>query len=96
MTGKAVFDKSCAGCHASERTGKPIPVNEVGTSPARLETWNKDAAIAANKVMSDMGIERKGLVEEPLVGYIATFLDGIWLRAPYSHNGSVPTLRDLL
>ena len=23
-------------------------------------------------------------------------LDGIWLRAPYLHNGSVPSLRDLL
>ena len=23
-------------------------------------------------------------------------LDGIWLRAPYLHNGSVPTVRDLL
>ena len=23
-------------------------------------------------------------------------LDGIWLRAPYLHNGSVPTLRALL
>jgi hypothetical protein len=23
-------------------------------------------------------------------------LDGIWLRAPYLHSGSVPTLRDLL
>jgi cytochrome c peroxidase len=23
-------------------------------------------------------------------------LDGIWLRGPYLHNGSVPTLRDLL
>ena len=22
--------------------------------------------------------------------------DGIWLRAPYLHNGSVPTMRDLL
>jgi hypothetical protein len=43
-----------------------------------------------------MGIERKGLVEEPLTGYVAQYLDGIWLRAPYLHNGSVPTLRDLL
>jgi cytochrome c peroxidase len=43
-----------------------------------------------------MGIERKGLVEETLGGYNAPFLDGIWLRAPYLHNGSVPTLRDLL
>ena len=23
-------------------------------------------------------------------------LDGLWLRAPYLHNGSVPSLRDLL
>jgi hypothetical protein len=29
-------------------------------------------------------------------GYANTPLDGIWLRAPYLHNGSVPTLRDLL
>jgi len=29
-------------------------------------------------------------------GYVSPSLDGIWLRAPYLHNGSVPTLRDLL
>lgn len=29
-------------------------------------------------------------------GYIASVLDGIWARAPYLHNGSVPTLRHLL
>jgi len=29
-------------------------------------------------------------------GYANMLLDGIWLRAPYLHNGSVPTLRDLL
>ncbi len=28
-------------------------------------------------------------------GYLSPPLDGIWLRAPYLHNGSVPTLRDL-
>ena len=29
-------------------------------------------------------------------GYANMPLDGIWLRAPYLHNGSVPTLRALL
>jgi len=29
-------------------------------------------------------------------GYANQPLDGIWLRAPYLHNGSVPTLRALL
>jgi hypothetical protein len=94
--GKAVFDHTCAKCHASERTGTRVPVAEVGTDRERLDTWSKDAAIKANQVVRDFELERKGLVEEPLVGYIASFLDGIWLRAPYLHNGSVPTLRDLL
>ena len=61
-----------------------------------MDTWSKQAAIEANQVVKDMGIERKGLVEAPLTGYVAQFLDGIWLRAPYLHNGSVPTLTDLL
>jgi len=64
--------------------------------PQLLDSWNKNAAIAANKVVRDMGLERKGLVEEDLIGYNNAFLDGIWLRAPYLHNGAVPTLRDLL
>ncbi len=29
-------------------------------------------------------------------GYANHPLDGIWLRGPFLHNGSVPTLRDLL
>ena len=43
-----------------------------------------------------MGLERRGLVEADPQGYVAAFLDGIWLKAPYLHNGSVPTLHDLL
>jgi cytochrome c5 len=95
-SGKTVFDANCAGCHASDKTGKRMPLDAVGTDPERIWTWSKDNAIAANKVVKGFGIERKGLVEEPLVGYNAPFLDGLWLRAPYLHNGSVPTVRDLL
>ena len=29
-------------------------------------------------------------------GYVAKPLVGVWLLGPYLHNGSVPTLRDLL
>jgi hypothetical protein len=95
-TGKTVFDKNCASCHASERTGTRVPVEEVGTDRERLKSWSKQAAIESNKVVRNFGIERPGLVENEPSGYIAAFLDGIWLRAPYLHNGSVPTLRDLL
>ncbi|WP_153144653.1 c-type cytochrome [Dechloromonas sp. H13] len=94
--GKPLFDANCAACHASERTGTPLPLAEVGTDRGRLDSWNKGAAIKANQVVREMGLERRGLVEEDLIGYIVPFLDGIWLKAPYLHNGSVPTLRDLL
>jgi len=95
-SGKNVFDQHCAGCHASEKTGTRMPLAMVDTDPERIGTWNKENAIAANKVVRSFGIERKGLVEDSLIGYNPPFLDGIWLRAPYLHNGSVPTLRDLL
>ena len=94
--GKAIFDANCAACHASDRTGTSLPIAEIGTDRGRLDSWNKSAAIAANKVVKDVGLDRKGLVEEDLTGYIIQFLDGIWLEAPYLHNGSVPTLHDLL
>ena len=29
-------------------------------------------------------------------GYVSEPLDGLWLNGPYLHNGSVPSLRDLL
>ncbi|MCE8522069.1 hypothetical protein KBY30_13830 [Ruegeria pomeroyi] len=34
--------------------------------------------------------------EHPLLAYKARSLNGIWATAPYLHNGSVPTLYDLL
>ena len=68
----------------------------IDTDPERLWTWKKEHAIAANNKVKEFGIERKGLLEEELIGYNAVYLDGLWLRAPYLHNGSVPTLRDML
>ena len=94
--GKGVFDRVCAGCHGSAKTGTRLPLAQVNTDRGRLDSWSREAAIAANKTVRDMGIERKGLVEAKLEGYNAVFLDGLWLRAPYLHNGSVPSLRDLL
>lgn len=94
--GAEVFAAHCARCHASARTGTPIPQAEVGTDSGRLETWSSDNAIAANKAFNAMGLKRKGFVETPLFGYVAPFLDGVWLRGPFLHNGSVPTIRALL
>ena len=94
--GKDVFEEYCARCHGSKRAGTVVPIDEVRTDRERLWSWNEQAAKRSNEIVRSFGIHRKGLVEDDPKGYIAAFLDGIWLRAPYLHNGSVPTLRDLL
>ncbi len=95
--GETVFHQNCATCHASERTGKRVPLDEVGTDPNRIASWSTDAAKAANRKAAELGAKRRGMVEdEDLGGYVAVHLDGVWLRAPYLHNGSVPNLRELL
>ncbi len=95
--GKAVFEAECAACHApgrDNRMGTVIPIAEVGTDRERLDAWTKAAADGANAKVASMGITRTPMIKTE--GYIAVQLDGTWLRGPYLHNGSVPTVRDLL
>ncbi len=94
--GKLLFEAQCAQCHNGLRTGTAVPIAEIGTDRNRFDTWNRAAAIAANKKVKEMGVDRDPMVEDTLTGYVAVHLDGVWLRAPYLHNGSVPTLRELL
>jgi hypothetical protein len=44
----------------------------------------------------DAAVARSAGAADGAVGYVVPHLDGIWLRGPYLHNGSVPTIRDLL
>jgi RoxA-like, cytochrome c-like len=94
--GRTVWEQHCASCHApgGERTGAVIPIAEIGTDRERLDTWTQQAADTANRVVKQMGITRIEMVKTE--GYASPPLDGVWLRAPYLHNGSVPNLRDLL
>ncbi len=46
--------------------------------------------------IGEIGTDRDGPDMTKTSGYLATPLDGIWMRGPYLHNGSVPTVRDLL
>ncbi len=59
-----------------------------------MDTWTKPAADQANEAVKKLGIVRPNMVKN--FGYCSPPLDGIWMRAPYLHNGSVPTLNDLL
>ncbi|MFN0059120.1 MAG: hypothetical protein ACKVX7_11730 [Planctomycetota bacterium] len=94
--GKAIYDRDCASCHEPGRefTNKPIPIAEIQTDRERLDTWTQEAADKANRAVKDLGITRPDMVKND--GYCSPPLDGLWLRAPYLHNGAVPTLRELL
>jgi hypothetical protein len=69
-------------------------VPQIGTDPERLDSFTADLA----ERMNTLGVGRPWRFSHfrKTDGYSNQPLDGIWLRAPYLHNGSVPTLRDLL
>lgn len=94
--GAAVYQARCADCHApgGARTGSVVPVDEIGTDRHRLVAWTSSAADAYNAFGEDRRWGFSGF--RTTGGYVAVPLDGAWLRGPYLHNGSVPTLADLL
>jgi hypothetical protein len=94
--GKPIYDRYCAECHevGAPRTCKVIPIVEIGTDTNRMTTWTQAAADQANTAVKKLGVIRPDLIQNN--GYASPPLDGLWMRAPYLHNGSVPTLRDLL
>jgi hypothetical protein len=95
-TGGRIFQEQCAGCHAvgGARTGTVIPAEEVGTDRHRLAMWTPASAAAYNAYGE--GHPWKFSHFRSTNGYVSVPLDGLWLRAPYLHNGSVPSLTDLL
>lgn len=90
--GKKIYRDNCQSCHgAGDYSEKVIPIEEIGTDSDRLIAMNNSLATARNA--TSFG---KIVPLQTSNGYVAPPLDGIWSRAPYLHNGSVPTLYDLL
>lgn len=94
--GRAIYRRDCAGCHepGGARYRQPIPIVELGTDRHRLDMWTPAAraTYAAYEPGYDWGFRAFRKTE----GYVAVGLRGLWLRGPYLHNGSVPTLAALL
>jgi mono/diheme cytochrome c family protein len=94
--GKVVFAANCAECHAPDgkRTLTEIAVTEVGTDINRSNMWTEAARDSYNNYREGRDWGFKSF--RKVAGYVAEPLGGLWLNGPYLHNGSVPTLRDLL
>jgi hypothetical protein len=103
--GKPLYEQQCASCHAfgGAKTGRVTPWSEIKTDRHRLDAWSYPLMSNFNTLYA--GYDGKAGESEcrhvftnfrKTDGYANVPLDGIWLRAPYLHNGSVPTLRALL
>jgi mono/diheme cytochrome c family protein len=102
--GEAVFGATCARCHGTygpEWTypNKIVPIDEIGTDRARWRGLTGKVGHYYNA--SWFAHEKAGWLTDDYAametaGYQAPPLDGIWATAPYFHNGSVPTVYDVL
>ncbi|NQZ01650.1 MAG: hypothetical protein HRT45_13385 [Bdellovibrionales bacterium] len=100
--GRKLFEGTCAKCHGTyqrDKKGFPvykspkwIPWQVVKTDYERLRT-NRDefTKLVETSPLSDIIRIKKN--ED---GFFAPRLEGVWSRFPYLHNGSVPTIWDLL
>jgi mono/diheme cytochrome c family protein len=94
--GRVVYGGACATCHdvGASRVGQVTPLADIGTDPERLRSFTPELAKRMNTLGE--GYPWKFSHFRKTEGYANMPLDGLWLRAPYLHNGSVPSLRALL
>lgn len=105
--GKPLYDEYCAACHGTGTEkgydystirhpylGQVVDLAEIGTDPGRWASYTQGFAANQNTLYAGYPWQFKHFKKTS--GYANHPLDGIWARSPYLHNGSVPTLRDLL
>ncbi|HYW45941.1 MAG TPA: hypothetical protein VE959_23965 [Bryobacteraceae bacterium] len=93
--GATVFESACAGCHAfgSTGVGQVEDISQTGTDPHRLESFSQALVDRFHTFTTPPFVFTS---YRKTNGYSRVPVDGIWLRGPYLHNGSVPSLRALL
>lgn len=105
--GQRLYNQYCASCHTGGNA-EIFDVARVGTDPNRAQIWKPYSVAGLRSVLRSACTDAvtcnhpdgTPLADEEIVnptgGYMAIPLRGIWARAPYLHNGSVPTLAALL
>lgn len=100
--GKVLFSRHCESCHgrygdaAEYYPNLIVSLDAVGTDPLYALYFTQRSGLAPWYNQSWFAHSEPASRLEPADGYVAPPLDGIWATAPYLHNGSVPTLDDLL
>jgi hypothetical protein len=102
--GRAIYMSQCAGCHGyqdnnsyvfkGDRVGQVEANAMLGADVWRLDSYTQRLRDMQLTLFSGTPYQFTHFTKTD--GYANLPLDGLWLRAPYLHNGSVPTLADLL
>jgi hypothetical protein len=102
--GATVYQQACLDCHAGSRfrdgvtegarVGQVEDISQIATDRHRLDSYTE--ALAGNQYSLYPDSQYRFTHFRKTHGYANQPLDGIWLRGPFLHNGSVPTVRDLL
>ncbi len=98
--GAVLFDEHCSKCHGAYGENESYPNKVVSLDLVKTDPYYATYAVSApivdwyNRSWFAQSEPRSHF--EPEAGYVAPPLDGVWATAPYLHNGSVPTLDDLL
>src|ERR1051325_4347713 len=104
--GAALYQQHCVMCHADQRFREGVrapeatrvglieDIDRIRTDRHRLDSYTD--VFAANQYALYPESEYRFTHFRKTRGYANHPLDGVWARAPYLHNGSVPTLLDLL
>ena len=99
--GKQIFLQTCSQCHGTygkdgEYPNELIPGRIIGTDSLLWKYFFKYPEYAEWYNKSWFAISESPSITKPLPGYVAPPLDGVWITAPYLHNGSVPTIENVL
>lgn len=94
--GKPIYERECASCHSfgGAKVGTVEPIQNVNTDPYRMNAYTY--IFSTNQWALYPESPQRVTHFQKTYGYANQPLDGAWARAPYLHNGSVPTMWDLL
>lgn len=99
--GKVLFEDKCSKCHGTYGDNETYPNLLVPTHIIKTDSTLVESNFSSPQFLEwfqkswfRTGQKKADLV--PFRGYIAPPLDGVWITAPYLHNGSVPNLETLL
>lgn len=98
--GRAVFEATCARCHGTygEKPSYPnlvVATADIGTDPMLVKNALPGAADRYIRWFNRSFFGETARAA-PADGYLAPPLDGVWITAPFLHNGSVPNIAVLL